>query len=415
MVQNVAVFHPGTQHSWQTALALQRLGRLQFYATSIFYQKDRWPYRIERYLPSKARRYLANEFRRFSFPPLDSSLVRTSGAMEWCERIAARTGYRSFAKRLDAIGNRQFAASLKRDIKSADPFALWGYSSSSLDAFRAAKERGRACILDRTIGDWRVYNKSMAEIYDRYSTFFPNDNFSVSNEQIERDDEEYSLADVILTGSPFAASTVTQCAADPAARSRVRVLNYCYDEELFGNIGAPLLRDVNGPVRFLFMGQAGVRKGIHLILEVFNRIPVSAASLTIVGDLQVPPRVFARYSDRVEYRPTVARADVPEFMANSDVLLFPSYFEGAGLVLYEALASNIALIQSKNAALAVTPETGILLPELSEEALYAAVMTAIEDRTKLNCWRANAQNEAKKYSFARYQENISYVLDELMS
>ena len=51
----VAVFHPGTQHSWQTAYALQQLDRLEWYATSIFYKPDSMPYLLER-LPGPRRR-----------------------------------------------------------------------------------------------------------------------------------------------------------------------------------------------------------------------------------------------------------------------------------------------------------------------------------------------------------------------
>ena len=53
----VAVFHPGTQHSWQTAFALQQLGRLQWYATSIFYKPDSLPYLLER-LPEIGRAHV---------------------------------------------------------------------------------------------------------------------------------------------------------------------------------------------------------------------------------------------------------------------------------------------------------------------------------------------------------------------
>ena len=85
----VAVFHPGTQHSWQTALALQQLGRLAWYATSIFHQPERWPYRLERYLPEPLAGRLGAEFRRFNHPGLNPALVRTGGMAEWAERIAA--------------------------------------------------------------------------------------------------------------------------------------------------------------------------------------------------------------------------------------------------------------------------------------------------------------------------------------
>ena len=43
----IGVFHPGTQHSWQTALAFQEAGMLGWYATSAFYDPARWPYRLE--------------------------------------------------------------------------------------------------------------------------------------------------------------------------------------------------------------------------------------------------------------------------------------------------------------------------------------------------------------------------------
>ena len=47
----IDVFHPGTQNSWQRACAFQESGQLAWYATSVFYDPGRWPYRMERYLP----------------------------------------------------------------------------------------------------------------------------------------------------------------------------------------------------------------------------------------------------------------------------------------------------------------------------------------------------------------------------
>jgi glycosyltransferase involved in cell wall biosynthesis len=100
-------------------------------------------------------------------------------------------------------------------------------------------------------------------------------------------------------------------------------------------------------------------------------------------------------------------------MAAHDVLLLPSYFEGAGIVLYEALAAGCALIQSDRCADAVTPDTGLLLPEVSTEALLSAMETAIRERDRLDHWRAHAQAEARRYSFANYRANIAALLESL--
>ena len=144
-----------------------------------------------------------------------------------------------------------------------------------------------------------------------------------------------------------------------------------------------------------------------------SRIPRSEAELTIVGDLKIPPKMFAPYADRVTWIPPVARADVPAIMARHDVLLLPSYFEGAGIVLYVALAAGCALIQSDRCALAVTPETGIMLDRVDTDTVEQAMRAAITDRDRLDAWRRAAPAEAQNYSFARYRENIAALLAEL--
>ena len=405
----VAVFHPGTQHSWQTALALQQLGRLAWYATSIFHQPERWPYRLADHVPDPLARRLRAEFRRFEHPGLDPSLVRTAGMAEWAERIAARGGLRALAERIDAWGNHRFGAKLAAGLGAPEEFALWGYNSSSLTAFGAAKRHGRICILDRTIGDYRAYNAAMDTVPERYGDWFLPTERRVSAAQIARDQREYDLADTILLGCEAAAATVRPH-TDPG---KVRVLDYCFDEALFAGMSAPQPVDPSRPVRFLFMGLAIPRKGIHLLLEALARIPRSHAELTIVGDLRVPPAMFAPYAERVQHVPTVARADVPAIMAAHDVLVLPSYFEGAGLVLYEALAAGCAVIQSQHCAPVVSERTGIMLERLDAEALEAAMVSVITDRERLNHCRANAQAEAAKFSFARYREGVAALLSEL--
>ena len=408
-----AVFHPGTQHSWQTALALQQLQRLEWYATSIFYQPDRFPYSLEKVLPAPLAARLHREFRRFRHDGIDPALVRTSGMTEWLERIAMRAGARALAQRIDAYGNRRFVDHLTSEVASDRQFALWGYNASSLSTFRLGKQHGRTCILDRTNGDFAVYNAMMDDLAQTHGEWFVPTERRISQATIDTDRQEYALADQIVVGSSFARETLIDATGDPAIAAKTRVLNYCYDEALFEHLPPPRPVDPAQPVKFLFLGLVIPRKGIHLVLDAIARIPASAAQLTIVGDLQVPKDLFAKYVDRITYLPTVARADVPAIMAAHDVFLLPSYFEGAGITLYEALAAGCALIQSDRCADAVTPDTGILLDRLNADSLYAAMMTAIEDRSRLNEWRANAQTRAREFSFARYRENIAQLLKDM--
>ncbi|MFM5931852.1 MAG: glycosyltransferase family 4 protein [Novosphingobium sp.] len=408
---NVAVFHPGTQHSWQTAMALQGLDRLAWYATSIFYQPERFPYRLERMVPGPVSRRLHAEFVRFSHPGLDPAKVRTSGLTEWLERIAARSGQRKLAKYLDTVGNRRFARALVKEIQSDDRFALWGYNGSSLDAFAAAAKHGRRTILDRTIGDFRYYNDRMAELQERYGDWFLPTERRMTDEHIARDQQEFELADTIVVGAEFAAQTIRDRAGSDVAK-KVRVLHYCFDERLFANQPPPAPVPRNGPVKFLFIGQANPRKGIHHLLEAFGRLPASEAQLTVLGDMRVPPSTFARHAGRIDYIPTVARSQVPAIMAQHHVLVFPSYFEGSALSLMEGLASGLALIQTQMSGNGVTPQTGLMIERPDTELLEAAMVAAFSDRDRLDAWRGAAQAEARNYTFARYQENIAALLQD---
>ena len=407
----VAVFHPGTQHSWQTAYALQQLGRLQWYATSIFYKPDSLPYLLER-LPGPVGRRIGREFERFRHDGLEPALVRTSGLIEWFERIAARSGLHGAARRLDALGNQRFAAQIGRKIGGPEPFALWGYNASSLSSFELGRAAGRKLILDRTIGDFRLYNRLMAKVAETHAEWFIPTDREVPASQIERDQREYELADIILTGSEFCAQTVREFGG-PGIADKVRVLPYCFDEALFAAAPAPQPLLPDEPVRFLFIGQINPRKGVHHLLEAFARIPAAAASLTLVGELRVPRRTFARYADRVSYLPTVPRAEIPAIMAAHHVLVFPSYFEGSALSLIEALASGMGVIQTRAAGNGTTPKTGIMLEQPDTETLYAALIAAIEDRPRIDQWRAHAQAAAARYAFSTYRANIAALLAEL--
>ena len=405
-----AVLHPGTQHSWQTALALQQLGRLAFYATSIFHKPGAWPYRLETLLPPRLAAPLAAEFRRFAHPALDPALVRTHGWHEWAERIAARAGFPALAGQLNQIGNEAFGRHFAAELAGRDDLAIWAYNSSALPLFRAASQAPK--IYDRTTPDLRAINRILDDLEAEHPAWITNPGQRYTPERIALEEEEMALADHILTGSEFAAQSLAD-EAGPAIAAKTRLLPYCYDSVLFDSLPPPRALSPGEPVRFLFAGTASARKGVHLACEAIARLPEHAASLTILGRLDMPAAAFAPFAERVRHIPHVARSQVPQIMAEHHTLIFPSLFEGGGIVLYEALAAGCALIQTPRASHAVTSETGLLLPNLTSAAVQDAMMTCIEDRDRLNRWRTAAPARARHFSFARYRDNIATLLAKI--
>ena len=407
----VAVFHPGTQHSWQTARALQDLGRLAFHATSIRYDPARWPYRLER-LPIVGTR-LHREFMRFRIPAIDPALVRTHGWHEWAERAAQRAGFPVLAEHIDARGNIAFSAWAAREARRDGAGAVWGYDNSSLAAFRALEGSGITRVLDVTVAPRRVLNCVMGEIEAEWPDFVSPARRETPDYILNRCDEELRLADAIVVGSPFVRQTILDELDEPGLAERIHLLPYCFDEALFEDVPAPALRPACEPVRLLFVGAIGPRKGAHLLLEAIARIPPELATLTMVGSLAMPERTFARYADRVTHVPNVPRGEVPGIMARHDALVLPSYFEGSAISLLEGLASGLALVQSRNAGLGVTSDTGIMLEELSVEAVETAILSLAKDGDRLLAMRRAAKVRAQDFSFARYRAHIAALLDKL--
>lgn len=125
----------------------------------------------------------------------------------------------------------------------------------------------------------------------------------------------------------------------------------------------PLIRPVPpappsppGPIRFLFASTVIPTKGPHLLAEAFSRLPVGAASLTVVGP--APPMdghadFAARLDARLASLPGATRrdavpaGDIPALLAEHDVLVLPSLWpENSPLIVREAAAAGLPVILS---------------------------------------------------------------------
>jgi glycosyltransferase involved in cell wall biosynthesis len=104
--------------------------------------------------------------------------------------------------------------------------------------------------------------------------------------------------------------------------------------------------------RFLFLGALCDRKGVDLLLRAFQELvsEFPETSLTIVGrDEQAgAAQKFVRDHElaRVRILAAVPMHTIPTVIADCDVLVLPSRFDGWGMVLVEAASAGKAVIAS---------------------------------------------------------------------
>ncbi|HEX6745880.1 MAG TPA: glycosyltransferase family 4 protein [Longimicrobium sp.] len=159
---------------------------------------------------------------------------------------------------------------------------------------------------------------------------------------------------------------------------RVRVIHNGIDPAPFEG-AAPIPLDLpEGAVRFGYVGSFEPRKGLRVLAEAWRRVAEAApdAHLLMAGTGSEEAALREMLDDAPRVHWLGYRKDVPNVMAALDVLVLPSFVEGAPNVVQEAMATGVAVVAT---AVSGTPELardGVearLVPARDADALAAAM------------------------------------------
>ena len=172
----------------------------------------------------------------------------------------------------------------------------------------------------------------------------------------------------------------------------------------------------------LFCGSWDHMKGIHYLVEAFNSLAASGRPipLTVLGPGHLPQHVLAAFSEaarpHIRVLSRVAEKQVIDEYSRHDVLVFPSTYEGFGLVVLEAMSQGLPVIAGPvgcAADLICDGKTGVIIPPRNSAALAEAVtrlMDAPAERARLGrngaarvsamSWRRTAEQTVDVYSAA---------------
>jgi glycosyltransferase involved in cell wall biosynthesis len=197
-------------------------------------------------------------------------------------------------------------------------------------------------------------------------------------------------------------------AAVPDARDKTEVIDCGVDLERFAPRDAGAARDAVGlrvdGTAFLCLGGLTERKNVLRLARAFERR--GEGTLTFVGDGPLRGALEGRARVRVVGR--VGHAEVPTWIAASDVVCQPSLSEPFGLATLEAMASARSVVGTSVGGPPefVTAEAGVLVDPLNEHAL----VSALTDAAALPRPNLAGRAAAERHDVRRQAERVEEIL-----
>ena len=286
--------------------------------------------------------------------------------------------------------------------------AVYAYEDGALNTFQTAKKLGLKCIYDLPIGYWKTArNLLIDESKKRPEWSNTLTGFKDSNDKLARKDQELALANYIIVASSFTANTLLDY---PSKLNNVIVIPYGFPPV---NFKRKFISTKNRPIKLLFVGGLSQRKGIANVIEAVeyfgNNVELTIVGNTIVNNCIPLNNALLKYN----WIPSLPHYKILDLMADNDILLFPSLFEGFGLVITEAMSQGTPVITTNRTAgadLIKQGENGWLVTPGSTESLISCIQNILSQPEIIQFVGQNAMNTASNRPWSKYSDELSKIL-----
>lgn len=300
---------------------------------------------------------------------------------------------RALSCRRPLRGLRRWGTQFRYVHKFQEGDVAYIWPGTSTWVFEELKRRGCTVILERVNCHRLTASRILNDAYARLG-WQPAHGITPEDTAVEQ--EKLKLADYVLCPSP----PVRQSMLDAAVPAE-KLLSTSYGwEPRRLKPQKPMLPPIDG-LTVIFVGLACVRKGIHLLLNAWERSQVKGR-LIILGHIE--PDVATGCSKQLS-RPDVIHiphcSNVAGAYHSADAFVFPTLEEGSPLVSYEALACGLPVITSPMGAGEVirSDTEGVVLDPYEEQAWIDTLQRLARDVEWRNLLAQNARLRAQEYTW----------------
>ena len=405
--------HPtGNANVRHAALGLFHAGLLGEFWTCLNFHA---PALLERMLPAR----IIGQLRRRAYPSELTPAIHTRPLREVVRLFAPKLGFPGLVKHetgrfsVDAV-YRALDRAVARRLGQRAFSAVYAYEDGAQFSFLEARRRGVCTLYDLPIGYWRAARALLLDEAERepeWAATLTGNRDSAA--KTERKDAELALADVVFVASSYTRRTLSE-----ASDFKGTVVVVPYGAPAFLPATQLMAPAPAKKLRVLFVGSLGQRKGLSYLFAACRQVQ-SAVTLTVIGQKPLEPcPALDRELGAVRWIPSCPHQRILAEMAAHDVFVFPSLFEGFGLVLMEALAMGLPVITTSHTAgpdLIHEGVEGFIVPIRDSTAIAERLELLHREPARRAEMSQQARRRAREFSWAGYEETLAACVGQVLA
>ncbi|WP_342645890.1 glycosyltransferase family 4 protein [Mucilaginibacter sp. CSA2-8R] len=173
----------------------------------------------------------------------------------------------------------------------------------------------------------------------------------------------------------------------------------------------------------LFVGRLIKEKGIYEVIEGFARLNDQLTKTVLIvvgwGTEEIELKQLCErlnIADHVIFTGFIPEQDVVAYYANSDVLVFPTYFpEGFPMALFNSVAAGLGIVTTPTRAAAdylTSPDNCLWAEGQNSESVYQALKMLLSDEQLLRDMKQQNVKKGQEFSKAQVAAELSAIIEQ---
>lgn len=220
---------------------------------------------------------------------------------------------------------------------------IYAYEDGALSSFKTAKQHNIYCLYELPSIYWKAKQEILKqerlnnqEWISIFSGIYNSDN------KLKLKDFEIEYSDTIFVASTYAKKCIEKYY--PKQLPPIHVIPYGFPKI---NIQREYIPFKGRKIKAIYVGALTQNKGLSYLFESIQGLE-EHIELTVIGKGNINGcPVLKEALKKVNYIPSLPHDEVLKCMAEHDVFIFPSLFEGFGLVITEAMSQGTPVITTE--------------------------------------------------------------------